>query len=254
MSAIKKHFSTSILTKNLKNKTFYPLANKKEGLDFRIFLHKDQDCIHKASYWHEIPFQNSDDSTYNMVIEVPRGECAKMEMSKETHNPIKQDTKLNKITKEVYLRYYKLTPQFNYGFMPRTWENNKIKYFDKYIGDNDPIDLVELSKEKRYHVGEIIKVYSVGSFCLIDQNECDWKILVVDSNEISYEESRNYLSNQENRDRIKNIQRWFKVYKTFDGKKENIIYDDDRIFNVDETEKIIEESHKYYNDLLNFKI
>lgn len=244
----RRNYSTSKL------KTFFPRSNKKEGFEYRVFLHKDRDCIHKASYWHDIPLMNSEDSSYNMVIEVPRGECAKMEMSKETHNPIKQDTKTNKITKEDYLRYYKLTPDFNYGFLPRTWENNKVKYFDKYIGDNDPLDLVELSKEKRYHVGEIVKVFPVGSFCLIDQDECDWKILVVDSNEISYDESGKYLENEDNLKRVKEIQKWFKIYKTYDGKKENIIYNNDMILNLDETIKVIDEGFNYYMDLLNFKV
>jgi inorganic pyrophosphatase len=244
----RRNFSTSAI------KRFFPRSNKKEGFEYRVFVHKDKDCFHKASYWHDIPLFNQEDSTYNMVIEVPRGECAKMEMSKETYNPIKQDTKTNKITKEVYLRYYKLTPDFNYGFLPRTWENDKVKYFGKYNGDNDPIDLVELSQNRRYHVGEIIRVYPVGSFCLIDQDECDWKILVVDSNEITIEESKKYLDGEDNLRRIKEIQKWFKIYKTYDGKKENVIYNNDMILNVEETQKVIEESYNYYLDLLNFKV
>jgi inorganic pyrophosphatase len=235
-------------------KNFFPRSNQKEGFEYRVFLHKDPDGIHKASYWHDIPLFNPSDSTYNMVIEVPRGECAKMEMSKETHNPIKQDVKKNKITQESYLRFYKLTPNFNYGFLPRTWENNQVKYFEKYVGDNDPLDLVELSTSKRYHVGQTIKVYPVGSFCLIDQDECDWKILVVDSDEINLDESRNFLKKEENMNRIREIQNWFKIYKTYEGKKENVIYNDDMILNVDDTLKVIEEGHKYYMDLLNFKV
>jgi len=36
----------------------------------------------------------------------------------EPNNPIKQDTRKNKITGEKELRYYARFPLFNYGFLP----------------------------------------------------------------------------------------------------------------------------------------
>lgn len=236
------------------SKSFYSNSNNKSGHDYRVFLFKDKDNIHKASFWHDLSHFNQDDKTYNMVVEIPKGEIAKLELSKdETHNPIKQDIKKQKLTGQQYLRFYKLTPNFNYGFIPRTWENNKVKTLGDYLGDDDPLDVVELSEGPRFYTGEIRRVYIVGSFCLIDQGEVDWKILAVDKNVISYQDALNYLKNGENLEKIKEIQNWFKIYKTFEGKKINEIYDNDKIFDIEETHRIIEENHKFYMELISGK-
>jgi inorganic pyrophosphatase len=242
-----KHFTQ-------KTQKMFLNSNGKQGLEYRLHLHRDPEFLKKASFWHDINYINNEDNSFNMIIEVPRGETAKMEMSKESFNPIKQDTKKNKITKEEYLRYYKMTPTFNYGFLPQTWENNKVKYFDNYYGDNDPLDLIEISTHKRYHIGQIVRVYPIGSFCLIDQNEVDWKIIVVNTSELSRENSNNYLIQENVLHRIREIQQWFKLYKIYEGKIENTIYDNDKIYNKEETLKVILENHNHYKDLLNFNI
>ena len=38
-----------------------------------------------------------------------------------------QDTKKNVFTKELELRHYAQFPLFNYGFIPRTWEQTLYK-------------------------------------------------------------------------------------------------------------------------------
>jgi hypothetical protein len=51
--------------------------------------------------------------------EIPRATLAKMEVATdESSNPVKQDTKVNKTTKEEELRFYGLPPTFNYGMIP----------------------------------------------------------------------------------------------------------------------------------------
>lgn len=230
-------------------------SNGKSGFNYRTFLYKDNEYTHKASFWHDIDYVNKNfKHSYNMVVEIPKGEMAKLEMSKkESFNPILQDTKKSKLTNTDYLRYYKLTPNFNYGFIPRTWENNKIKTLGNYIGDNDPLDIVELSDNSRMYTGKVLPVYIVGSFCLIDQDEVDWKILAVNANLIEYEDSINYLKDEKNLKKVKEIQNWFKIYKIYEGKKENTIYDNDRIFDIEETHKIIEENYNFYMNLISAK-
>ena len=57
---------------------------------------------------------------------------------------------------------------FNYGMIPRTWENNKVKDRDiGCYGDNDPLDIIELST-RVYDPGELVEVKVLGSLCLID--------------------------------------------------------------------------------------
>lgn len=52
----------------------------------------------------------------------------------------------------------------------------------KLQGDDDPIDLVELS-DNAMKIGDIIKVRVLGSFGLIDQGEIDWKVFGLVENE-----------------------------------------------------------------------
>jgi inorganic pyrophosphatase len=233
--------------KTLKFSFCYITRASGEGFGYRVHLNKG---LKKVSFWHDIPYKT--DNIYKMVIEIPQGTLKKLEMSKnETHNPILQDVKKNKLTNQEYLRYYKLVPTFNYGFIPQTWENNKKKIIADYVGDNDPIDILELSN-KRYKIGDIVDVHILGGFCLIDEGEVDWKIMAIDASLITLMEAKEWLNS--NKERVKEIQNWFKIYKTFDGKGENIIYDNDRIYSQSEMYSIIEENHHEYLNLINNKI
>jgi inorganic pyrophosphatase len=49
-------------------------------------------------------------------------------------------------------------------------------------GDDDPIDVCDLSTGKK-NIGDVYRGKILGCFCLIDQGELDWKILVVDAEE-----------------------------------------------------------------------
>lgn len=58
-----------------------------------FFLEKGKDFV---SPFHDVPlWSNEKSSIINMVVEIPRGQQAKMEISKEdAMNPIKQDVKV----------------------------------------------------------------------------------------------------------------------------------------------------------------
>lgn len=45
------------------------------------------------------------------------------------------------------------------------------------------------------------------------------------------------------------IIKWFKNYKTFDGKQVNKIYFDDAILEVEKALKVIEENHRFWKEL-----
>lgn len=49
--------------------------------------------------------------------------------------------------------------------------------------------------------------------------------------------------------RMEEIKRWFKHHKTFEGKKSNWIYYDEKILDLDRTFEVIHESHIYWKDL-----
>ena len=217
------------------------ITNAESGVNHRIFLTKN---AKKISYWHDIPYHH-DNFTYNMVIEIPIHTRIKYEMCKdEEFNPIKADTKKN-TEGIVEVRKYGIDPIFNYGFIPQTWENNKKKYRNTYIGDNDPLDVVEIGGQNNYMPGDVIKVRILGSFCLIDEGEVDWKIMVIN------EKHMENLSKLDFATQFKLIQTWFRTYKTYEGKKENEILDNNRYFNAGETKEIIEECHQEYLEKFN---
>ena len=74
-----------------------------------------------ASPWHDIPHQvPGSDSLLHFVCEIPRYEKAKMEVATaEPHNAIAQDVK------NGAPRYYHGPIYWNYGCVPRAWEDSR---------------------------------------------------------------------------------------------------------------------------------
>ena len=98
----------------------------------------------------------------------------------EEYNPVKQDTRVNKHSGQRELREYGKVPPFNYGMIPQTWENDQHTDRDTQCkGDNDPIDVVELSQKTTMKAGDVRSVKILGALCLIDQEELDWKVLTI---------------------------------------------------------------------------
>lgn len=72
---------------------------------------------------------------------------------------------------------------FNYGAFPQTWENPGTVHPDTNAkGDNDPIDVVELSGNAG-KTGDVKHVKILGTYAMIDEGETDWKILAIDVND-----------------------------------------------------------------------
>jgi inorganic pyrophosphatase len=218
------------------------IPNEKEGEEFRIFLKNQNETL---SFWHDVNLKNVD-NTYRMIVEIPRKEKRKMEMAKEeVDNPLKQDYKISNGNK--ILRSYGIEPIFNYGFLPQTWENPHMKLVDDLYGDDDPLDIIEIGS-RDLKMGEILDVYILGSFCLLDQNEIDWKIIAINREDAERDFLRYFEKCYDDFafKYVNDIMRWFRIYKTYEGKKENIIHFNNKLFNVKETEKIIFDSHLDY--------
>ncbi|KAJ2804876.1 Inorganic pyrophosphatase [Coemansia guatemalensis] len=189
-------------------------------LDYRVFIEKDGKAI---SPFHDIPlFADEANGIYNMVVEIPRWTNAKMEISKEDAlNPIKQDTKKGK------LRYVRNAfPHhgyiWNYGALPRTWEDpNQTNSDTKCVGDNDPIDVCEIGEAIGY-TGQVKQVKVLGVMALIDEGETDWKIMAIDVNDPlaskmnDVDDIERYMPGL-----LHATNEWFRIYKIPDGKPEN---------------------------------
>ena len=118
--------------------------------DYRIdFIDKASGNI--ISPWHDIPLK--DGNFFNYINEIPKNSKVKMEIStKKANNPICQDIKNGN------LREYHGPIYWNYGALPQTWEDPNVIHPEmKCIGDNDPIDVVEIGS-KQLEIGSVVKV------------------------------------------------------------------------------------------------
>lgn len=65
---------------------------------------------------------------------------------------------------------------FNYGCLPRTWEDpNEIDQYANRPGDNDPLDVCEIGL-RIMKVAEISPVKVLGVLCLIDEGELNLRV------------------------------------------------------------------------------
>jgi inorganic pyrophosphatase len=101
-----------------------------------------------------------------------------MEINKaEFLNPIKQDVKNGK------LRYVAIKYPCNYGALPQTWESpNWFHPATNVKGDNDPVDVCDISSTT-WKTGDVRQVKILGTYAMIDDEETDWKIIVIDIND-----------------------------------------------------------------------
>jgi 3'-phosphoadenosine 5'-phosphosulfate synthase len=205
-----------------------------------------------VSPWHDVPLypEGGDGVEVNFIVEIPMYSTAKMEVSKtEPHNPIMQDVKNSKP------RYYTYgTPFFNYGLLPRTWEDSShVDSVTGAKGDNDPIDAIELG-EGPLPMGSVVTSKVLGSLELIDEGETDHKIIVLRSSDPHYNSIHNMNDLEKYQPGVtKRLIDWLKNYKTSDGKPQNKLAKE--VPNgVKEAIKIIEEVSEFYQRLIEGKI
>lgn len=210
---VHRSFSTSVVSRK------YSITTEgTEGKeDFRIFFHKDGK---KISPWHDIPlWADSAKSAVNFICEMPKGTNAKMEIAtKEALNPIKQDVKKGAVR---FIKYGNTI--INYGASPQTWENPETRHPDipDVGGDNDPIDVIELGSAVIPR-GTVCAVKPVGMLALIDEGECDWKMLAISTAD-PLAAKINDLPDLEKHmpGLVEKVRVWYRDYKIPDGKPEN---------------------------------
>jgi len=225
------------------NVTTVPVGE--EGtLEFRLFFEKDGQRI---SPWHDIPLVADEQNVFNMVVEIPKGTNAKMELAPgEKLNPIKQDVKNGKLRFVADVNGAKGYP-WNYGAFPQTWEDPTYTHPETNAkGDKDPLDVVDISSVvgKR---GEIRKVKVLGTLALIDEGETDWKILAIDINDPDAANFNDVDDFEKLRPGyLKSIHDWFRDYKVPDGKPPNVFAFNGEAKNKSYALTVIEENHHFW--------
>ncbi|KAI9171400.1 Inorganic pyrophosphatase [Paramyrothecium foliicola] len=188
--------------------------------EHRVYIEKDGVPV---SPFHDIPlYANKEQTILNMIVEIPRWTNAKLEISKEELlNPIKQDIKKGKL-RFVRNCFPHKGYLWNYGAFPQTWEDPNIVHPEtKAKGDNDPLDVCEIGELVGY-TGQVKQVKVLGVMALLDEEETDWKVIVIDVNDPLAPK----LNDVEDVERhlpglLRATNEWFRIYKIPDGKPEN---------------------------------
>ncbi|MFH4976612.1 hypothetical protein AB6A40_003321 [Gnathostoma spinigerum] len=219
-------------------------------LDYRVFFKDEHDKY--VSPWHDIPlFADKDKEIYNMIVEIPRWTNAKMEMAtKLPMSPIKQDVKkgLPRFVDNVFPHHGYI---WNYGAFPQTWENPAhITPETKTKGDNDPIDVLEIGS-KVHKRGDVVQVKVLGTLCLIDEGETDWKIMTIDITDPladsinSVDDVEKYLPGL-----MRASNEWFRTYKIPAGKPANQFGFQGHFKDATYAKKIVEETNEFWRELI----
>jgi len=226
--------------------------------EYRVFFSNDGKTI---SPWHDIPtWADKKAGVVNAVIEITKNTRPKMEVAtKEQSNPIKQDMKKGK------LRDYPLDIFWNYGMIPKTWENPKAEHPEmKAFGDNDPVDIVEIGSAAVPR-GSVIQVKAVGTLAMIDEGELDWKVIGVSMADPKAKDI-NSVADMEKAfpGQISAIREWFRNYKSdgkFEGGKWVGITEGQNSFGLGEeckdmkyTAEVINETAEQYAQLMAGKV
>lgn len=206
-----------------------------------------------GSYFHDVPLElNPQNATVNMITEIPRWSQAKFEINKEEDwNPIMQDCGKKGVPRFVKNLFPFHGYIHNYGALPRTWEDPIHQYpGTSFKGDNDPLDCCEIGSQV-IPMGSIKRVKLLGSLALIDDNELDWKIIVIDCEDPlalkvnNLDDVETYFPKL-----LHNTREWFRNYKIPDGKPANQFAFDEKYMDVDETLKVVQQCHESWKKLM----
>ena len=221
-------------------------VGKLETTDFALYFeHKGE----KISIWHDVPLANKD-HTFNFICEIPKWTRNKMEIDKKLrHNPIKQD-----LNKDGSLRKYNYGDMmFNYGAFPRTWEDPKfVSKYTNSKGDNDPLDVIEIGS-MQLGMASVTSVKILGILAMIDNDETDWKVIVINKDDCMANSLNNINDVKEKiPGLLESLREWLTKYKTIDGKPENKFAFDGEYKDKEFAIKIIKEcydswKYKFFN-------
>lgn len=228
-------------------------VGKRYGSDFKQFLTGSDGRI--ASFWHDVPlnWQHSKCPTFHMVVENPKFSNGKFEIQlSEPGNPIIQDVYKNGQLRFVPNLFPLKGYPINYGAVPQTWES---PFHDThgYPGDNDPLDCCEIGSTVQ-KMGSVREVKLLGSLALIDDNEMDWKLIVIDTKDPLCDRINN-LQDVEHcmPNYLKLIKDWFQNYKIPNGKPVNKFAFNGEYLDTESTIPVIKDCHQSWKDLVSGK-
>ena len=144
--------------------------------------------------WHDVKEERIKPEEFLACIEISKNSKMKYELDKETGRLI-----LDRVL------YTSTHYPANYGFIPRTYED-----------DNDPLDVLVICQ------GEIVplclvKCYPIGVIKMIDGSQIDEKIIAIVSGDPSYSCYKDISELPKHM--FDEMRHFFKVYKQLEGKQ-----------------------------------
>mmetsp|Transcript_89253 Transcript_89253/g.178383 ORF Transcript_89253/g.178383 Transcript_89253/m.178383 type:complete len:274 (-) Transcript_89253:310-1131(-) len=199
------------------------------------------------SPWHDVPYVASTEPDgsrlLHFVCEIPVGTTAKYEIHKSVpFNPVIQDVKKGKP------RFYAYGPSLvNYGAIAQTWEDPAfITKETGFGGDNDPVDVLQINAKPCF-VGEIMPVRVLGVLALVDDDETDWKLIVVDPRDPAVAAYRDIKDVPEAK--VSAMREWFRLYKTAEGKGPNKFGLDEQAMDAAFAMRVADETHELWRTM-----
>ena len=171
--------------------------------------------------WNDIDEDRISKDEFIACIELAKGSKKKYELDKKTGMII-----LDRIlfTSTHY--------PANYGFIPRT-----------YSQDNDPLDVLVLCSES-FDPLVLVRCKPIGVVKMIDDDECDEKVISVCLNDPSMNKYNDISELPEHM--FDEIKHFFTVYKQLENKETFV----QEICGVDEAKRIIQASIDAYKELV----
>ncbi len=170
--------------------------------------------------WHDVDNDRIKASDFLACIEIPKGSKKKYELDKETGMII-----LDRIL------YTSTHYPANYGFIPRT-----------YSQDKDPLDVLVLCNEA-FDPLVLVKCFPIGVVRMVDQSEADEKIIAVCQNDPSMNGYKDISELPQHY--FDEICHFFSVYKSLEGKQTVVT----EVLGAEEARETIQEAIDAYNQL-----
>lgn len=220
---------------------------------YRVYITHNQQVI---SPFHDIPAYPEAGNTriVHVVNEIPRFTNAKREINKEeVMNPIKQDMKNGKVRFVANL-FPKKGYLWNYGAIPQTWESDVAEDpWTRCRGDNDPIDAVEIGSAV-LPTGKVYRAKILGAVALIDGGECDWKVVVINSEDPLYDRLNGIRDIEEHLPGLlQETIEWFRNYKIPGGSPPNRFALDEEYLDAEEAAQVVQTTYRHWVELIKEK-